>query len=161
MREILRLCADVQPHLLQEHEKLALALQAALDREAAMKADYEVAAASARRLAREIDVAMHGEEGAAQQASLCDLVDPARWLRERAEAAEASNRALVEARHNEREALRACLWHLGTEEDRKHMAEYGYGWRFGSRVLKEQAADMARTALAAALTALQAGEEAK
>jgi hypothetical protein len=40
--------------------------------------------ADQRRLAREIDVAMHGEEGAALSPSLCDLVEPARQLRARA-----------------------------------------------------------------------------
>jgi hypothetical protein len=34
-----------------------------------------------RRLTRELDVAMHGEEGAAKQASLCDLIRPAGRLR--------------------------------------------------------------------------------
>lgn len=34
-----------------------------------------------RRLTRELDVAMHGEEGAAEQASLCDLLGPVRKLR--------------------------------------------------------------------------------
>ena len=34
-----------------------------------------------RRLAREIDVAMHGEDGAAKQPSLCDLIGPAQRLR--------------------------------------------------------------------------------
>src|SRR5882672_3668203 len=34
-----------------------------------------------RRLARELDVAMHGEEGAVKQASLCDLIEPARDIR--------------------------------------------------------------------------------
>lgn len=45
-------------------------------------ADYEAALADKRRLTRELDVAMHGEAGAAQQASLCDLIEPARRLRE-------------------------------------------------------------------------------
>lgn len=52
-------------------------------------ADYEAVLADKRRLAREIDVAMHGEEGAAKQASLCDLVEPARMMRERVAALEA------------------------------------------------------------------------
>lgn len=56
----------------------------------------EESLADKRRLAREIDVAMHGEEGAAKQASLCDLVNPARMLRERAESAEAREKALRE-----------------------------------------------------------------
>lgn len=46
-------------------------------------ADYEQVLADKRRLAREIDVAMHGEEGAAKQPSLCDLVGPAEALRKR------------------------------------------------------------------------------
>lgn len=36
--------------------------------------DYEEVLADHRRLVRVLDVLMHGEEGAAQQASLCDLV---------------------------------------------------------------------------------------
>jgi hypothetical protein len=36
--------------------------------------DYEEVLADHRRLVRELDVLMHGEEGAAKQASLCDLV---------------------------------------------------------------------------------------
>jgi len=36
-----------------------------------------------RRLTRELDIAMHGEEGAAKQASLCDLIEPAKRLREK------------------------------------------------------------------------------
>jgi hypothetical protein len=44
-------------------------------------ASYEEALKDTRRLAREIDVALHGEDGAAKQASLCDLVHPAAKLR--------------------------------------------------------------------------------
>jgi hypothetical protein len=51
-------------------------------------ADYEEAMADKRRLARMIDVAMHGEEGAALQPSLCDLVGPASALRDRVAALE-------------------------------------------------------------------------
>jgi hypothetical protein len=47
--------------------------------------DYEQVLADHRRLVRELDIAMHGEEGAAQQASLCDLIKPARELREAAD----------------------------------------------------------------------------
>lgn len=42
---------------------------------------YELAVADKRRLTRELDIAMHGENGAAKQASLCDLIEPARMLR--------------------------------------------------------------------------------
>jgi hypothetical protein len=38
-------------------------------------------------LTRELDVAMHGERGAARQASLCDLIEPAKRLRAKLEAA--------------------------------------------------------------------------
>lgn len=44
---------------------------------------------SKRENIRRIDVAMHGEAGAARQASACDLIPLARKLRARAEAAEA------------------------------------------------------------------------
>jgi hypothetical protein len=37
-------------------------------------ADYEEVLADHRRLVREIDVILNGEEGAARQASLCDLI---------------------------------------------------------------------------------------
>lgn len=71
------------------------ALQAERDAAVALNADYEVVLADKRRLARAIDVAMHGESGAAQQASLCDLVSPAAELRVRAEAAEAERDAMI------------------------------------------------------------------
>lgn len=45
-------------------------------------ADYEEVLKDKRRLAREIDLALHPEIGAAKQASLCDLVEPARRIRE-------------------------------------------------------------------------------
>lgn len=35
-----------------------------------------------RRLTRELDIALNGEEGAAEQASLCDLIEPARRMRQ-------------------------------------------------------------------------------
>ncbi|WP_112308999.1 hypothetical protein [Pseudogemmobacter bohemicus] len=65
---------------------MTAARDAALDRVAEVEAerdDYKEAYLDTKRLAREIDVALHGEEGAAQQASLCDLVHPAREMRER------------------------------------------------------------------------------
>lgn len=43
--------------------------------------DYEEVLADNRRLTRELDVALHGEEGAARQASLCDLIPLAERLR--------------------------------------------------------------------------------
>lgn len=44
------------------------------DPDAATIADYEAALSDHRRLVRELDVLLNGEEGAAQQASLCDIV---------------------------------------------------------------------------------------
>lgn len=58
-------------------------------------ADYEKVLGDKRRLAREIDVAMHGEEGAAQQASLCDLVTPAKRLREQLSGVHAGTHCIV------------------------------------------------------------------
>jgi hypothetical protein len=43
--------------------------------------DYEAVLADKRRLTRELDVAMHGEAGAAKQASLCDLIPMAKRMR--------------------------------------------------------------------------------
>ena len=51
------------------------------DRLREQNADYEEVLADKRRLTRELDIAMHGEDGAAQQASLCDLIEPANRLR--------------------------------------------------------------------------------
>ena len=47
-----------------------------------------------RRLARELDIALHGEEGAAKQASLCDLIVPAQRLREERDRYKADSEAL-------------------------------------------------------------------
>jgi hypothetical protein len=44
-------------------------------------ADYEEVLADKRRLTRELDIAMHGEDGAAKQASLCDLIPLAKNMR--------------------------------------------------------------------------------
>lgn len=53
----------------------------AMTRAAEYIGDLEDVLEDKRRLTREIDVAMHGEEGAAEQASLCDLIGPARRMR--------------------------------------------------------------------------------
>lgn len=42
---------------------------------------YIEAMNSVRQLSRQLDIAMHGEENAAPQASLCDLVAPAKAFR--------------------------------------------------------------------------------
>lgn len=44
-------------------------------------ADYEEVLADKRRLARELDEALHGVGNTAKQASLCDLIHPAEQLR--------------------------------------------------------------------------------
>lgn len=60
-----------------------LCVQLALDEfRAAGVEDYEEVLADKRRLVRELDAALHGEDGAAKQASLCDLIKPARDLRQ-------------------------------------------------------------------------------
>lgn len=76
---------------------------------AAEISDYEHVLASKRENARAIDVALHGEDGAAAQPSLCDLIEPARRMRERAEAAEAMNAALTAERDEARELHRQYL----------------------------------------------------
>jgi hypothetical protein len=47
----------------------------------ALLADYQEVLTDKQRLTRELDIALHGEEGAAKQAGLCDLIQPARQLR--------------------------------------------------------------------------------
>jgi hypothetical protein len=64
----------------------------------ALMQDYEQVLASKRENIRLIDVAMHGEDGAAKQASGCDLIEPARMLRARTEKAEAEVARLTEIR---------------------------------------------------------------
>jgi hypothetical protein len=59
--------------------------------------DYEEVLADHRRLVREIDVILNGEEGAAKQASLCDLVGQIEELKERLERGEAMYEGLCEA----------------------------------------------------------------
>jgi|SRR6266850_1821597 len=60
---------------------------AAVERE---REDYKEAYEDGRRNLRRIDVAMHGEAGAALSPSGCDLIGPAEDLRKRVEAAEAA-----------------------------------------------------------------------
>ena len=49
-------------------------LRDALNCEIVSRGEYEIVLADHRRLVRELDVALNGEAGAAQQASLCDIV---------------------------------------------------------------------------------------
>ncbi len=44
--------------------------------------DYKAAIADTNRLVRELDVAMHGEDSAALQASLCELIPLAKKMKE-------------------------------------------------------------------------------
>jgi rubrerythrin len=59
----------------------------AIERLTTLVQDLQEALDDKHRLARELDAAMHGERGAAAQASLCDLIEPAKRLREKLEAA--------------------------------------------------------------------------
>lgn len=61
-------------------------------------ADYQRALQDVTRLTRAIDVAMHGEEGAAPQAALCDLVGPAADLRKKCEEAVAVGNRIARQR---------------------------------------------------------------
>jgi hypothetical protein len=81
-----------------DHEALfkaaRLAIKSLRDQLAGLQEAYD----DTKRLARLIDVAMHGEDGAAKQASLCDLVGPASDLRAKLAASEAArNRAALDA----------------------------------------------------------------
>ncbi len=44
-------------------------------------ADYEEVLADHRRLVRELDIALNGEDGAARQASLCDIVSQVKSIK--------------------------------------------------------------------------------
>ncbi|HFJ9869130.1 hypothetical protein ACOANN_30490 [Pseudomonas aeruginosa] len=61
--------------------RAALAQPSPLQAEQPTADDYEEVLADHRRLVRELDVLLNGEEGAAKQASLCDLVAQVRTLR--------------------------------------------------------------------------------
>lgn len=80
---------DALPVELSVAQKDIISLRARVYELEAEVSGYREWGADVKRLTRQIDVEMHGEEGAAKQASLCDLVGPARELRERATAAEA------------------------------------------------------------------------
>ena len=94
--------------LAETHLRMSATLRALTQAQAERIADYEDAMADKRRLAREIDVAMHGEEGAAKQASLCDLIEPARMMRERIAALETGQNTAIEAMMEAQRARRAA-----------------------------------------------------
>lgn len=77
--------------------------------DAARIADLEEVLADKYRLARELDVAMRGEEGAAKQPSLCDLIEPARMMRTRIDSLERESRVLREALVLAEERLTAMI----------------------------------------------------
>ncbi len=64
--------------------------------------DYEDVLKDKKRLAREIDVALHGEKNAAPQASLCDLIPLAAQMREQ-------NKSLRAALEHSNEWVKASL----------------------------------------------------
>lgn len=78
-------------------EKEIAALRERAEVAEALNRDHEEAAADKRRLTRVLDVELNGEAGAAQQASLCDLIGCATTVRERAEAAEQRVAELAQA----------------------------------------------------------------
>ena len=67
--------------------------------------DYEEVLADKRRLAREIDIALHGVDGAAKQTALCDLIEPAKALRARAEKAERERDEALHVKNMDGETL--------------------------------------------------------
>jgi hypothetical protein len=67
----------VKPSLASE----APAILALANQMADLLGDYERAMADHRKLVRELDVVLNGEGGAARQASLCDLIEPARAMK--------------------------------------------------------------------------------
>lgn len=78
--DICELCDDAGQ--IDTREGKTVGCPVCIERELNRKiADLNEVLADKRRLTRELDVAMHGEEGAAKQASLCDLIEPARRLR--------------------------------------------------------------------------------
>lgn len=73
------------------------------------------------RLTRELDVAMHGEEGAAKQASLCDLIEPAKRMRE-----------TIERLRTLPHAEDCGYWHCGTcAQPRFNYEHFGHNWHPG------------------------------
>ncbi len=63
---------DAEPLMtVAQHERIVAALSA---QQSATVADYEDCLADQRRLVRELDALLNGEDGAAPQASLCDIV---------------------------------------------------------------------------------------
>jgi hypothetical protein len=78
------------------HDGYAPARKELLDGIAALRDDLKEVLEDKRRLTRELDVAMHGKEGAAKQASLCDLIEPARRLRKERVAARGERDAALE-----------------------------------------------------------------
>jgi hypothetical protein len=71
-------------------------------------ADYEEVLADKRRLTRELDEALNGPQGAAKQASLCDLIPQARDMRAALKAnSDALRKALTGGRVSADEAAQA------------------------------------------------------
>ncbi|HIE1413886.1 TPA: hypothetical protein ACXJR5_002349, partial [Pseudomonas aeruginosa] len=74
-------CSIYCPNCVKAQARAALAQPSPLQAEQPTADDYEEVLADHRRLVRELDVLLNGEEGAAKQASLCDLVAQVRTLR--------------------------------------------------------------------------------
>lgn len=93
-------------------------LRAENERLVASLKDWNSVDASLRRNIWELDVALNGEENAAPQASLCDLIEPARRLR-------AENAALRERGERAIEALEAVAAHRNEDVDGNHVLWVG------------------------------------
>lgn len=68
------LMREGDPTLLEKAANEIERLRDTLNGEIVSRGEYEIVLADHRRLVRELDVALNGEAGAAQQASLCDIV---------------------------------------------------------------------------------------
>lgn len=73
-------CEDLLARTIDAREEELTAAKARIAELETERDDYKDAYEDTKRLAREIDVAMHGD-AAAQQASLCDLIPLARQLK--------------------------------------------------------------------------------
>jgi Uncharacterized conserved protein len=99
-------------------------------------ADYEAVLADKRRLTRELDIALCGEDGAAKQASLCDLIPIAKALRSEVENMYRANGNLL----GENNTLRREVERLKAERDdwkRKNAINLRAAVEYGNKLQQE------------------------
>ena len=97
-----------------------------LDTYAARKvAGYEEVLADHRRLVRELDVEMNGEEGAAKQASLCDLIGEHKRKVAEAVAVERERCAKIAASWQRADAIKLAASEMTAQELRTARAVAG------------------------------------